>query len=167
MYRLTWRIVHENRDLLQNHVDMDVRTARSWSRAVNQDIHKMHAFVRFHETVGEDGEPSYVAWFEPAHEILALSVPFSEKRFGNMRWMIATPDGAAVWNGVKTEFVDSPDRSLFPRGDSTHELWRAYYRNISNVARVTPRGMEREMPRRYWRHLPEVSVFRTFGPRRP
>ena len=157
MYRLTWRVVHENRALLQNHVDVDVQTARSWSRAVSQDIHKMHAFVRFHETLSEDGAPFYVAWFEPAHEILASAVPFFEKRFGNMKWMIATQDGAAVSNGVKTDFVDSPARSLLPRADSTHGLWRAYYRNVCNVARVNPRAMQREMPRRYWRHLPEAS----------
>jgi probable DNA metabolism protein len=157
MYRLTWRIVNENRALLQNGVDLDVRTARSWSKAVNQDVHKMHAFVRFHETRADDGAPCYAAWFEPSHEILRHAVPFFEKRFGNMRWMIATPDGAAVWNGVETEFVDSPGRSHLPRDDSTHQLWRSYYRNICNVARVNPRMMQREMPQRYWRHLPEAT----------
>jgi DNA polymerase len=117
----------------------------------------MHAFVRFHETSGEDGLPSYVAWFEPSHEILRYAVPFFEKRFGNMRWMIATPDGAAAWNGAKTEFVDSPGGSHLPREDSTHALWRTYYRNICNIARVNPRMMQREMPQRYWRHLPEAT----------
>jgi DNA polymerase len=157
MYRLTWRSINENRALLQNDADIDVRRARLWSKAVSQDVHKMHAFVRFHETAGEDGEPCYVAWFEPSHEILRYAVPFFEKRFGNMRWMIATPDGAAVWNGSKTEYVDSPGRSAVPRDDSTHDLWRAYYRNICNVARVNPRMMQREMPQRYWRHLPEAT----------
>jgi hypothetical protein len=85
MYRLTWRAVHENRALLQNDADSDVRRARLWSKAVSQDVHKMHAFVRFHETPGDDGSPCYVAWFEPSHEILRYAVPFFEKRFGNMR----------------------------------------------------------------------------------
>lgn len=161
MYRLTWRIVNENRVLLQDDADPDVRTARLWSKAVSQDVHKMHAFVRFHETPGEDGTPSYIAWFEPSHEILRQAVPFFEKRFGNMRWMIATPDGAAVWDGAKTAFVESPARCLLPREDTTHELWRAYYRNICNVARVNPRMMQREMPRRYWRHLPEATEIHT------
>lgn len=156
MYRLTWRVVCENRVLLQNNADMDVRAARLWSKAVSQDVHKMHAFVRFHETPGDDGVPRYVAWFEPSHEILRYAIPFFEKRFGNMRWMIATPDGAAVWNGTQTELIDSPGRSAIAREDSTHELWRIYYRKICNVARVNPRMMQREMPQRYWRHLPEA-----------
>src|SRR5689334_18254123 len=46
MYRLTWRVVKENRQLLQNHADSEVRKARAWSKAVSQDVHKMHAFVR-------------------------------------------------------------------------------------------------------------------------
>jgi uracil-DNA glycosylase len=161
MYRLTWRAVHENRALLQNDADSDVRRARLWSKAVSQDVHKMHAFVRFHETPGDDDSPCYVAWFEPSHEILRYAVPFFEKRFGNMRWMIATPHGAAVWNGSVTEYVESPGRSAVPRDDSTHELWRAYYRNICNIARVNPRMMQREMPQRYWRHLPEATEIHT------
>jgi DNA polymerase len=167
MYRLTWRTVNENRALLQNDADVDVRTARLWSKAVSQDVHKMHAFVRFHETMGDEGQPAYVAWFEPSHEILRYAVPFFEKRFGNMHWMIATPDGAAAWNGNKTEFVDSPQRSLIPRQDPTHELWRTYYRNICNVARINPQMMQREMPRRYWHNLPEVTEIHALLQDRP
>jgi probable DNA metabolism protein len=157
MYRLTWRVLHENRALLENDADADVRKARLWSKAVSQDVHKMHAFVRFHETLADDGVACYVAWFEPQHEILRYAVPFFEKRFGNMRWMIATPDGAAVWKDGYTEYVDSPGRSAVPREDPTHDLWRAYYRNICNVARVNPRMMQREMPQRYWKNLPEAT----------
>jgi DNA polymerase len=71
--------------------------------------------------------------------------------------MIATPDGAAVWKDGHTEYMDSPGRSAVPREDSTHDLWRAYYRNICNVARINPQMMQREMPQRYWRHLPEAT----------
>ena len=155
MYRLTWRVVYENRALLQHEADREVRTARLWAKAVSQDVHKMHAFVRFHETHADDGI-RYLAWFEPSHQILRYAVPFFEKRFGNMHWMIATPDGAAVWDGTRTELIDSPGRAAIPREDSTHDLWRTYYRRICNVARINPRLMQREMPQRYWRHLPEA-----------
>jgi DNA polymerase len=157
MYRLTWRVLNQNRDLLDNDADADIRLARSWEKAIHRDVHKMHAFVRFHETDPGDGDKRYVAWFEPAHEILCSTVPFFEKRFPNMRWMIATPDGAAVWNGDRTEFIESPLRSKLPREDATHSLWRTYYRNICNVARINPSVMQRDMPKRYWQHLPEAS----------
>src|SRR5579871_6464845 len=96
MYRLTWRVLNENSNLLDNDADPDVQRARLWEKAIHRDIHKMHAFVRFHETDSGDGDKRYIAWFEPSHEILRNTVPFFEKRFPNMRWMIATPDGAAV-----------------------------------------------------------------------
>ena len=157
MYRLTWRVLHENRGLLENHADADVQLARDWSKAVHRDIHKMHAFVRFHETDTSDGEKHYVAWFEPEHEILRQVAPFFEQRFPNMKWTIATPDGAAFWNGSHTEFAESPAQANVRRSDDTHDLWRTYYRSICNVARINPRVMRREMPERYWRHLPEAT----------
>ena len=167
MYRLTWRVLNENRELLENDADPDVCRAGTWEKAIHRDVHKMHAFVRFHETdPGDgDGDKRYVAWFEPAHEILRTATPFFEKRFPNMRWMIATPDGAAVWNGGHTEFIESPLRgapsSRRPREDSTHSLWRTYYRNICNAARINPTAMQRDMPRRYWQHLPEAREIKS------
>jgi len=157
MYRLTWRVLHENRALLENDADPDVQRSRHWAKAIHRDVHKMHAFVRFHEAESLDGRERYVAWFEPAHEILEGVAPFFEQRFPNMHWMIATPDGAAVWDGTRTTFVASPAKSGLPREDATHGLWKAYYRNICNVARINPKVMQREMPQRYWRHLPEAS----------
>jgi uracil-DNA glycosylase len=157
LYRLTWRVMNENRELLENDADPDVQLARQWSKAIHRDVHKMHAFVRFHETEATDGTLRYVAWFEPAHEILEHVAPFFEQRFPNMHWMIATPDGAAVWDGTRTTFVESPAKSTLSQEDATHGLWRAYYRNICNVARINPKVMQREMPQRYWRHLPEAS----------
>jgi DNA polymerase len=162
MYRLTWRVLNENRALLENDADPDVRRSREWAKAVHRDLHKMHAFVRFHEAESLDGRERYVAWFEPAHEILEGVAPFFEQRFPNMHWMIATPDGAAVWDGTRTTFVESPAKSGLPREDPTHGLWKAYYRNICNVARINPKVMQREMPQRYWRHLPEASEIGLF-----
>ena len=161
MYRLTWRVLNQNRELLDNDADPDVKLARTWEKAIHRDVHKMHAFVRFHETDTGDGDKRYVAWFEPVHEILRSTVPFFEKRFPNMRWMIATPDGAAVWNGNHTEFIESPRRSRLPREDATHSLWRTYYRNICNVARINPTVMQRDMPKRYWQYMPEASEIKS------
>ncbi|MBV8740887.1 MAG: TIGR03915 family putative DNA repair protein, partial [Sinobacteraceae bacterium] len=156
MYRLSWRVLHEQRELLDNDADPDVRTAQLWQKSVHHDVHRMHAFVRFHELAGEHGR-QYVAWFEPRHEILRAAAPFFEKRFPNMRWMIATPDGAAAWDGRQTHYIESPPRDSLPREDQTHALWRTYYRNICNAARINPQLMRQHMPSHYWQHLPEAS----------
>src|SRR3569833_2062096 len=97
MYRLTWRVLNQNRNLLDNDADPDVQVARTWEKSIHRDVHKLHAFVRFHETDSGDGNKHYIAWFKPAHEILRTTESFFEKHNPNMRWMIATPDGAAHW----------------------------------------------------------------------
>jgi len=38
------------------------------------------------------------------------------------------------------------------------QLWRTYYSNIFNPARIKIHAMQAEMPKKYWRNLPETSV---------
>lgn len=154
MYRLAWRWLRQPK-LLEDAADPDVHHATRMARAVEREVHKMHAFVRFRELEHEDGGKMYYAWFEPTHEILKLGVPFFCQRFPNMDWMIATPDGTALWRECELQYVDTPDKSMLPKADAHEGLWRTYYRNICNVARINPPAMQREMPQRYWRNLPE------------
>ncbi len=157
MYRLAWRCMIENPRLLDDAADPDVRRATLMERAIRRDVHKMHAFVRFREVLDTGGAQSYFAWFEPQHEILRRGARFFVERFPNMVWTIATPDGAAVWDLHTLAFVDSPDMEHRPRTDDYENLWRTYYRSICNVARINPTAMQREMPQRYWKHLPEAA----------
>jgi DNA polymerase len=130
-------------------------------RAVRRDLHKMHAFVRFKENGAQSGEPGYFAWFEPQHEILRKGALFFVKRFRNLRWTIATPDGAAVWDGRELRCVESPPSAHRAPPDACEDLWRTYYRSICNAARIKPQAMQREMPRLYWRNLPEAAEIDT------
>ncbi|HEY0748579.1 MAG TPA: UdgX family uracil-DNA binding protein [Steroidobacteraceae bacterium] len=157
MYRLAWRVLYENPQLLADPAEPDVANAMSMDRAVRRDIHKMHAFVRFREIVTEGGESSYFAWFEPQHEILRPGAKFFVKRFPNMRWTIATPDGAAVWDKASLQFVAPQFAGERPANDAQEDLWRTYYHCICNVARINPTAMQREMPKHYWRNLPEAT----------
>ncbi len=161
MYRLAWRTLYENPRLLDDPADFDVAHATSMDRAVRRDLHKMHAFVRFREVARQGEECSYFAWFEPQHEILRKGADFFVKRFPNMHWSIATPDGAAIWNSVSLQFVDSESLGERPRTDAHEDLWRTYYRSICNVARINASAMQREMPQHYWRNLPEAAEIDT------
>jgi len=155
MYRLAYRIHFENPRLLEDAADPDVANALSMDRAIRRDCHKMHAFVRFRE-IDDGGGAAYFAWFEPAHEILRKGADFFVQRFPNMCWTIATPDGTAVWDRTSLRFLDSP-REGKSGTDAFDELWRTYYRSICNTARINPAAMQREMPQRYWRNLPEAA----------
>ena len=154
MYRLAWRSLKQPR-LLEDAADADVHHATQMERAIDRDVHKMHAFVRFREMTMDDGSRQYFAWFEPTHRVLALAAPFFCKRFPNMNWLIATPDGAISWQQGELQFLPTVDASLLPKSDEHESLWRTYYRNICNVSRINTPAMQREMPQRYWRNLPE------------
>lgn len=160
MYRLAWRS-RRQAHLLEDAADHHVHRARQMQSAVNREVQKMHAFVRFREMTDEQGATRYFAWFEPVHEVLRLGAPFFCKRFPNMEWLIATPDGAALWQDGELRFVPTPEKSTLPKADAHEGLWRTYYRNICNVARINPPAMRREMPQRYWRNLPESVEIQT------
>jgi DNA polymerase len=157
MYRLAWRTAFENPQLLEDAADADVRHALLMDSAIRRDVHKMHAFVRFREVCGDDGDSAYVAWFEPEDAILERGAAFFVKRFPNMRWTIATPQGAAVWDKNVLNVVASPDTDALHASDAHEQLWRTYYRSICNLARINVPAMQREMPQKYWKNLPEAA----------
>jgi len=156
MYRLLWRVVRGERGLLGDPADPDVLRVRGMARAVEHEVHRMHAFVRFRERATPEGT-LYEAWFEPEHDVLKRSAPFFVDRFASMHWIIATPRGAAAWNGSELSFIDTPPARPQCDEDAGESLWRTYYASIFNPARANPSLMRSHMPRRYWRNLPEAQ----------
>src|SRR3569832_2391015 len=116
----------------------------------------MHAFVRFHKRETEEGEV-YVAWFEPDHFILKRATPFFADRFAAMRWIIATPIGTAVWDTPALSFGPAQPKPERLEDGVLDGLWRTYYRTIFNPARLNRDAMTKEMPRRYWKNMPETA----------
>lgn len=161
LYRLLWRLTRGGeKHLLSVATDRDVRQMQEWCKAVGRDIHKMHAFVRF-RLVGVDaatGREQFVAWFEPEHRIVRLASPFFEKRFAGMDWSILTPIECAHWDGERLHFTKGVPRSSAPDDDKLDDLWRTYYRSIFNPARVKISAMQSEMPKKYWKNLPEAPL---------
>jgi uracil-DNA glycosylase family protein len=102
----------------------------------------------------------FIAWYQPDHRILSLAAPFFAERFAVLRWSILTPDASASWDPVKKKLTFSPGlpREAAPAEDELEELWRTYYASIFNPARLNPETMRSEMPVRYWKDLPEVTL---------
>jgi DNA polymerase len=161
LYRVLWRLTQGGeRHLLAVTTDRDVRQLAQWSKAIGRDIHKMHAFVRF-RLVGTDeatGREQFVAWFEPEHRIVRLAAGFFEKRFAGMDWSILTPHECAHWDGHALHFTPGVPRRAAPDDDALDDLWRTYYRSIFNPARLKVRAMQSEMPKKYWKNLPETEL---------
>ena len=158
LYRVLWRLQNEPM-LLAVRPDADVAQLHGMEKSVRRDCHKMTAFVRFKETVPAAGSPRrrFVAWFEPDHHIVARAAPFFRRRFADMDWIIATPKGAAAWDGaeLRTSTIAADNPMLT---DDTDELWRTYFANIFNPARLKVKAMQAEMPKKYWKNLPEAGL---------
>ncbi|MBK1829776.1 TIGR03915 family putative DNA repair protein [Verrucomicrobiaceae bacterium R5-34] len=159
LYELLWQItVQGDRSLLKNQTDARMLSLQKMRASIRRDIHKMRAFVRF-KLIEGDGEEHYVAWFEPEHRIVRVNAPFFRKRFTGMKWSILSPDECAHWDGRQMEFSEGVSKDQVPKDeDALERYWLAYYRNIFNPARVKIKMMQSEMPKKYWKNLPEAEV---------
>ena len=184
LFHLLWR---SRRDpgLIEVAVDPDIVRLDAMVKAVRRDLHKMKAYVRFREvavpeSAGSKPRPSqaeralrdgdhynvmartmaqwFVAWFEPAHHIVEAVAPFFMRRFTAMKWAILTPERSASWDGEALSLGPGAQRADAPDGDALEDLWRSYYSSIFNPARLKLATMQGQMPRKYWKNLPEAEL---------
>lgn len=158
LYRLLWRL-QTTKHLLDNVMDDDVAWLNACEKNIRRDIHKMHAFVRFRKA-GEtpDGRECFAAWFEPSYRIVELATPFFQRRFANMNWVIVTPEASAHWDGEALTFGPGGSKDDVPSEDSLEDGWKTYFRSIFNPSRVKISAMTSEMPKKYWKNLPEAAL---------
>ncbi|MEO7673569.1 MAG: TIGR03915 family putative DNA repair protein [Pyrinomonadaceae bacterium] len=157
LYRILFRLTNSNRNLLEIESDKDVRTARIMEKAVNRDVHKFHAFVRFRRVECE-GDEIFCAWHEPQHFTVERAIPFFERRFGSMKFSILTPKGCAHWDKTTLTFSPAVGKNFAPPSDETEEFWLLYYRSIFNPFRLKIKTMKKEFPVRHWSTLPEAVL---------
>ncbi len=153
LYRMLWRL-QSNPRAMEDKADPDVRQIEELDKSVRRDSHKMHAFVRF-RAVDED---HYVAWFEPDHHIVRANASFFMRRFANMNWSILTPRGCIHWDGETMRESGPARREDAPQGDPVEDLWKSYYASIFNPARLKVGAMLSEMPKKYWKNMPEAEL---------
>ncbi|MCQ8242079.1 UdgX family uracil-DNA binding protein [Rhizosaccharibacter radicis] len=162
LYGLVWRTVRGEKRLVEDVADPAVHRAIRLAQSVRRDTHKMRAFVRFREVTEPDanGDPvsRYVSWFEPEHFIVEANAAFFVRRFATMVFSILTPYRSVHWTGEEVRFAPGADPSEVPDDDALERYWRAYYGAIFNPARLKVSAMMSEMPRKYWRNLPEAAA---------
>jgi probable DNA metabolism protein len=157
LYAILWRLTHGEPKLLEIVVDPDIHELLRLDGSVRHDLHRMRAFVRFRQ-VQHAGETWYVAWFEPEHYIVERNAAFFVDRFAGMRWSILTPGRCVHWDGQQLSFTAGVPKSEAPGADTIEDLWRTYYGHIFNPARVKTKALQSEMPKRYWKNLPEAEI---------
>ena len=156
LYRALHRHQHDRR-ALGNPADPLTRRLERDAKAIRRDIHKMHAFLRFRELPSTEDRRAFGAWFEPDNHILEAATPFFAKRFGDMDWTIATPQGIARFDAGQLTYHPPSARPDLPE-DASEALWGTYFANIFNPARLHLQAMRSEMPLKYWKNLPETRL---------
>lgn len=156
LYAMLTRLIAEPR-LIDDKADPAMRRLEEMAKAVRRDIHKMRAFLRFRE-VEEDGATRFVAWFEPEHHIVRHNARFFVDRFAAMRWSILTPEVSLHWDGETLNEGPGGTKADAPDGDPVEEVWKTYYASIFNPARLKKGAMLKEMPRKYWKNMPETAL---------
>jgi len=142
--------------LIRDTADPDLIRLRGMEKNVRRCAHKMKAFVRFRDiATGTTVRRRFVAWFEPTHHTVEPTAPFFARRFAVMDWMIVTPDVTAQFENGTLSFHPGQSKPALPE-DGAEELWGTYFCNIFNPARVKISAMTSEMPRKYWKNMPEA-----------
>lgn len=156
LYRALWRLDQRDGAPLSQADPLGHKLVLM-AKSVKRDIHKMHAFVRFRELPSTEARRSFGAWFEPEHDTLEPGSAFFVKRFADMDWLIATPKLTARFAGGVLSFEAGGVQPELP-DDASETLWATYFANIFNPARVKLEAMRSEMPKKYWRNLPETRL---------
>lgn len=154
LYQALWRL--DRGDPLSP-ADPLGRRLQLMAKAVGRDIHKMHAFVRFRELPLGGPRRSFAAWFEPEHNTLEPGSAFFVNRFADMDWLIATPRLTARFQSGRLTFGPGGAKPDLPE-DASEALWATYFANIFNPARIKLDAMRSEMPKKYWKNLPETRL---------
>ncbi|MEC5399095.1 UdgX family uracil-DNA binding protein [Uliginosibacterium sp. H1] len=156
LYRVLWRWTHGEREAALA-ADADGARLHQMVKAVRREIHHLHAYVRFRERGEALDGPRFVAWFEPAHDVLQDAAPHFLHRMGKLSWLIATPRGSVACDGDALHFGPAMPRPADDE-DAGEKLWLTYYRNTFNPARVNVEVMRGHMPVRFWKNLPEAPL---------
>lgn len=156
LYAFLWRLKNAPH-LMADRGDGDLARLRQMEKNVRRCQHKMKAFVRFRE-IGAPDAPrrSFAAWFEPSHHTVEPTADFFVRRFSDMDWRILTPDVSAIFVQRKLSFQEGHTKPDLPE-DAGQALWITYFQNIFNPARLMVKAMQSEMPKKYWKNMPEAA----------
>ena len=154
LYAFLWRL-RDHPGLMTDRGDPALAHLRGLEKNVRRCAHKMKAFVRFRDLASDGPRRRFAAWFEPTHHTVEPTAPFFARRFADMDWMIVTPDVTAQFENGTLKFREGQPKPDLPE-DATEELWGTYFCNIFNPARLKVQAMTSEMPKKYWKNMPEA-----------
>lgn len=166
LYRILWRWTHGERHVLDL-TDPDGALLDQRIQATEHETQDLLILTLFRRRDPSMGLPEFVGWYEPQHDLLERAAARFGARMGDSTWMLATPHGAAFWNGMllrigrpATQDCEEASHALPASAmtgeaitseaitsEPTEALWLAYYASAIN-AEPFP------VPLRYWKTPP-------------
>jgi probable DNA metabolism protein len=131
----------------------EVRSVRGAAFKVRREIHRLLGLLRF----APDPDGVLTARCEPDNEILDLLSPAFFRRFGGEPFRILDLRRGRVVESGRGSGREARGSESAGEPDPV-ELWKTYYKAVENPARLNPRLRLQFMPRRYWKHLPELDA---------
>jgi probable DNA metabolism protein len=140
---------------LSSHIQID-----KLANKVHREAHRMKGFIRFQQT----SENHYFALISPRYDVLPLVRRHFESRFADQHWIIydTLRNYGLCYDRQHTRqlHLDAEDLEAFCGKDLADEqlcqtLWQQYYAAVNIQQRNNPKLHLRQLPRRFWRYLPE------------
>jgi len=145
----------------QPRADLDAQLhIEKLSQKVRREAHRLKGFIRFQKT----DDDHYLALVAPRYDVLPLIRHHFETRFADQNWIIYDTTrnyGLCCTGNLCREIrLDAGDLKTFCYTTSAGEqlcqsLWQRYFAAVNIAARNNPKLHLRQLPRRFWRYLPE------------
>lgn len=156
----------------EDYSNQAVLTVAQTAKKVWKEMHRMEAFVRFQRTADD----LYYAIVEPDHNVLPLIAEHFKKRYADQRWMIYDVKrkygmyyDLNTVTTVQIQFSDAIANgkdisSVYDETETIYQqLWRQYFKSVNIEARKNTKLHIQQMPRRYWKYMPEKLPSREGG----
>jgi len=130
---------------------------------VRREAHRMKGFIRFQKT----GPDQYLALIAPRYDILPLIRRHFESRFADQKWIIydTSRNYGLSHDCRRTQELQlaETDLTAYDNIGLSEErlcqtLWQQYFAAINIPQRKNPKLHLRQLPRRFWRYLPEKQT---------
>lgn len=126
-------------------------------RQLDFEIHHYQGFTRFNEVDGW-----LIAVIKPKHGVLPFLMPFFCQRFPNERFIICEKNSQMIGSydhGTLTfrELQQVPELLLSPEELAIQNQWRTFFQTVAIEERKNPTCQRTQMPKRFWKYLPEMT----------